>query len=344
MTLMVEGLALAGESPRQAVAQATALLQRAGGSAARQVSLSARECTLSLGSSGARESLKYALRDVVGMFQIDASGPALTASYRVPGEGTTTRCELTLRLERKGNQPLTTLVFKTMEGLPLPARVLDPFFDTAEWLGPQARVEGTLALSQQGSGEWQAEFQGTLLEVDLGVLVGQRFPDHRLSGLARVSVRKARWADRHGAQGFGWVDAEGELASGPGSIGLALMHALRTEMQFRVPPQLDKRTGALAFQRLGLSFALAPDGEIRLGGALGNEFLPGAVMVDDRHGWILASAPEGAANVRGLIRTLFPTPTADPSILVPTTAESQILRYLPVPAATASKTRDVMSN
>ena len=97
-----------------------------------------------------------------------------------------------------------------MDGLPLPARVLDPFFDSTDWLGPAAKVEGTLSLRQTGARDWEADFQGDLLDVDLAALVERRFPSHRLNGLARVAIKSARWADRPG-QGFGWVEARGEL-------------------------------------------------------------------------------------------------------------------------------------
>ena len=126
-----------------------------------------------------------------------------------------------------------------MEGLPLPARVLDVFFDTADWLGPDAQVEGTLTLRQTGAKDWEADFQGDLLDVDLGVLVGRRFPGQRLSGLARVALKSARWADRPG-QGFGWVEAQGELTSGQGTIGIGLLRALASEMKFRFAPKLAR--------------------------------------------------------------------------------------------------------
>jgi len=66
---------------------------------------------------------------------------------------------------------------------------------------------------------------------------------------------------------------------------------------------------------------------------------PDAVLVDaDRFG-PLASTPEGTANVRGLIRTLFPTTGANPTVLVPDTPESRILRVLPAPVTTAQQAK-----
>ena len=50
-----------------------------------------------------------------------------------------------------------------------------------------------------------------------------------------------------------------------------------------------------------------------------------------------AHAPQGAANVRGLIKTLFPVTTPDPGLMVPLTAESRVLLCLPVPPDLATK-------
>ena len=85
-----------------------------------------------------------------------------------------------------------------------------------------ARVEGALTLRQDGAKDWEAEFQGNLLDIDLAELVGRRFPTTGSSGKARLAVASARWADRPG-QGYGWVEAEGELTAGPGLIGFGLL-------------------------------------------------------------------------------------------------------------------------
>ena len=118
-----------------------------------------------------------------------------------PGSGT--RCELTLNRDRGANPVRSVLVLKTLEGLPLPARVLDVFFETDDWLGPRAKVEGTLALSQAGGGDWEADFQGSLIDVDLASLVGKRFPRHHLAGTARVALQRARWGERPGQGAVG---------------------------------------------------------------------------------------------------------------------------------------------
>jgi hypothetical protein len=231
----------------------------------------------------------------------------------------------------------TTLAFKTVEGLPLPARVLDVFIDSGAWLGTGAKVEGTLALSQRGAGDWQADFQGKLIDVDLATLVGRRFPRHRLAGAARVSIQSARWGERPG-QGPGWIEANGELVATQGSIGIDLCHSLAREMRFRLAPRLvraDPRKTELEFRSLGLAFGMHGNGDIHISGALGSEFTPDAVLVSGSAP--LVFAPTGTASVHGLIKTLFPVADAPPDVMVPLTNESRVLLCLPIAPEIASR-------
>ena len=334
LLLEAEGLKMRAESPKLAMAQVGALLQRSGDTSYERVSLTAPTVGLDLGAGIA----PYQFREVVGNFSADTETPTLRASYRLVSPGASTRCELTLTRDRKAEPVRTTLAFKTMEGLPLSARVLDPFFDSAEWLGREATVDGMLTLSQNGASDWEAEFQGNLHDIDLTELVNRRFPSHRLSGRARLWVSSAKWAERPG-QGFGWVEARGDLSAGPGVIGFGLLQALRTEMKFRPGPRLARIVSSgqidLDFQRLALAFAMTGDGEIRIGGGLGTDYAEGAVIAST--GAPLVFAPEGAANVRGLIKTLFPITEINHGVLVPLTEKSRMLLCLPVPPDFANK-------
>ncbi len=56
----------------------------------------------------------------------------------------------------------------------------------------------------------------------------------------------------------------------------------------------------------------------------------------------LLSAPLGSASVHGLIKTLFPISQASSSVLVPHTAESQVLLSLPVPPSAAPTSRQTV--
>ena len=126
--------------------------------------------------------------------------------------------------------------------------------------------------------------------------------------------------------------SKGELAAGQGSIGVDLIEALAREMKFRRSARLmnlDVRKTDVDFRALGLSFAMESTGEIQVAGALGAEFAPDAVIAGATTS--LLSAPQGTANVHGLIKTLFPVSQASSGVMVPHTAESQLLLSLPVP-------------
>jgi hypothetical protein len=335
LTLHAEDLRLRGESPRHAVAQLGSLIQRSRELPFDRINLTAPACELDMGGEG----LSYAVEDLAGEFVTDSTHPTLRVAYRMTEKGTGggTRCELTLERDRAEERVRTALVFKTVEGPPLPARVIEPFFSSHDWLGPKAKVEGTLSLRQAGARDWDAEFEGQLIDVDLATLVGRRFPRHRLLGTARVALRHARWGDRPG-QGPGWREAKGELLASQGTVGVDLLGALAREMKFRLAlraTRLDPRRRELEFRSLGIAFDMRSDGEIRLTGSLGNEFSPDTVLVSDMAP--LAFAPTGAASVYGLIKTLFPVADSPPGVLVPLTSESRVLFCLPVAPEIAAR-------
>jgi hypothetical protein len=333
LTLHAVDLKLRGESPKQALAQLGSLIQRSNVLPFEQMNLTAPKCQIELG----QESLGFSVQDVAGAFVADRSNPMLRVAYRLAEPESRTQCELTLNRDRAADPVQMSLVLKTLEGVPLPARVLDVFFDTAPWLGPRAKVEGALALKQTGAKDWEAVFHGNLLDIDLATLVGKKFPRHRLAGLARVAFHTARWGERP-SQGPGWLEAKGELIASHGTVGVDLLNALAHEMRFRLSPRmarLDPRKTEVEFRSLGVSFDMQANGEIHLAGALGNEFTPDTVLVSASAPLIFA--PTGTASVHGLIKTLFPVADSPPGVMVPLTSESRVLLCLPVAPEIASK-------
>jgi hypothetical protein len=335
LTVQVENGQLHGESPRMALDRLGTLLQQSGHAAFDKINVNAPTCQIELGQTG----LAFGLTDLAGEFQADPATPSCRFAYRFPGDGAGTRVETTLTRDRRADPPQTSLIFRTVEGVPLPARILDCFFDSRDWLGDDGKVEGTLSLRKTGTHDWEADFQGELHDVNLSNLVGKRFPRHLLRGRAHVALRNARWAVRPN-QGMGWVSVKGELSAGPGMIGVELLGALAREMKFRRSPRLaslDPRKTEVEFRALGLSFSIEPSGEIQISGALGAEFAPDVVLAGATTS--LLSAPLGAASVHGLINALFPSSPENSDVLVPLTAQSQILLSLPVPGEVEAKTR-----
>jgi hypothetical protein len=338
LTLQLVNPRLRGDSPKAAMSQVGILLQRSGQVPFDRVSVTAATCQLDLG----RDDLHFTVQDLAGEFSVDPSLPTAKLAFRMPSATSSTRCELTLSRDRRSEPLVTSLSLRTVEGLPLSARVLNMFFETESWLGPDATVEGTLSLRQTGSKDWQAEFQGSLLDVDLAKVIGRRFPRHRLAGRSRLVVEKARWGERP-AQGPGWIEVKANLLAGQGSIGMNLLEALAREMKFRLPSRvarLDARRTEVDFRALGLAFEMQSNGDIQIGGSLGAEFPPDAILAGATTA--LLSAPRGTASVHGLIKTLFPESSANPGVLVPLTAESQVLLSLPVPAESIQRGKSTL--
>ena len=332
LTIHADGLALRGESPKLAMDQVGALLQRSGELAFDHVSLTAPTCKLDLGAG-----LEFAVQDLAGAFSVDQTRPTLRMAYRLVEPGLKTRCELTLSRDRAVEPVSTSLVFKTLEGLPPSARLLNVFFDATEWVGDRARVNGVLTLRQSGGRPWEGDFTGDLLDVDLGVLVGRRFPRHRLAGSARVEVEKARWGDRPGL-GPGWREVKGKLSSGPGAVGADLLAALSREMRFRLASRASRVRPSKVRGRLRLARPGVRDSARRRDPAQRRA----RRRVPPRRGSGRRRRrprlrPPGAANVHGLIKTLFPVAEAPPGSLVPLTPQSRVLLCLPIAPDVASK-------
>jgi hypothetical protein len=326
LTLHLENPRVRCETPGSGLGQLGLLFQRSGQIPFDRINVSAPTCQVELG----REDLTFSLRELAGEFLVDNQAPTLKLAYRLRSESAGTRCEATMTRDRRNEQIQTTVTFKTLEGLPLPARVLNVFFDAEDWFGTAAKVDGTVQLNLQGSGACEIVFAGEVVDIDLARLVGRRFPRHRLTGRARAAIKHARWGQRP-AQGAGWVEVQGELSASQGSIGVDLIEALAREMKFRRSPRLanlDSRRTELDYRALGLAFVIEPTGEINFNGALGAEFAPEAVIAGATTP--LLSAPLGSASVHGLIKTLFPVTQASSGVLVPHTAESQVLLSLPV--------------
>jgi hypothetical protein len=335
LTLLVENPQFHVESPVQSLTLLGQLMQRSVALPFERISFLAPTCQLDLDGN----ELLYTLGEVAGEFLADAAAPTLKLAYHFPGAGAGTHCELTLTRDRRKEPLETSLVLKTVDGSPLPARVLNVFFDAADWLGADAKLEGALSLRQAGGQNWEADFQGTLFDVDLAKLVGRRFPRHRLTGRAQVVLQQARWGERSSASS-GWIHVKGDLTAGPGTIGVELIEALTREMKFRPSSRLvalDSRRTEVDFRALGLSFELHSSGEVEIQGRLGAEFPPDAVLAGATTA--LLAAPRGIASVHGLFKTLFPVSPSDPGVLIPLTSESQVLLSLPVPPGSDLKRR-----
>jgi hypothetical protein len=329
MTLELDGPRLRCDGPRQAIQTLASLLDRGSALTLGAVHVVAPAVRLEPGA-GLPPSR---VRDLAASFRRDGEGLLATAQYRLGAAATTPWCELKLTRRRIDNVPCTELIARTRDDAAVPASVLNAFFDATRWLGEDARVAGEIALSQAGSDAWEARFRGTLRDVDLASVVARVAPSHHLAGRATVAIASSRWADQ-ASRGPGWVEARGTMTASAGSVGPGFLEALARQLRFRVPDPAVTATGPLRYEALGLAFALEPTGTIRFDGALGPERMPGSILISSEQMMPLASAPEAASSVAGLIRALGVAEALDPSQVIPARFESLLLqRYLPTPPA-----------
>lgn len=336
-------LELVADHAESAVDQFERLLKRASldHPTFRKVNFVADRCVFFAETGASARPVKHLWRGVAGSAELGSDQVNVMAAGWMHSGDDRSRCEIRLVRRRQGEQAETRIQIATMEGPAVPANVLEPVFDAQGWFGEKAKVQGSLELTRVENQPWEARFSGTLNQVDLAAMVNGRFGLHRLSGIGQIDIRTALWADRPG-QGPGWREIEGDLTAGPGKASHGLILSMGQQMRFRLANSLHKSVEPgqeIEFGSMGLRFHLTDDGRIRFGGACGPDFAPDIVAVSAaaRQAPIMA-APTQEANVRGLIKTLFPVNLAQTELLVPTTRESQAFqRYLPMPAADSER-------
>ncbi|RLT09881.1 MAG: hypothetical protein DWI24_09330 [Planctomycetota bacterium] len=330
---------LFGDSSDTALAQIGLILQKASidPESIRRMTFAIDRCRMQVEHGAGGLPVKMEWRSVAGSVESRHEQAIVQASAWHHEADRRTRCELKLTRKRQGQDASTHLSLATMEGPPLPCNTLEPIIDMPGWLGEKARLQGQLTLSQVENQPWEAQFSGSLEEVDLSRMINGRFGSHRLTGVGQVQVKQAIWGDRPG-QGSGWREIQGDLTSGPGKASQGLLLAMGQQMRFRLAPNLHtpkKPSDEVDFGSFGLQFHLTEDGQIQFGGACGPDFGPDVVAISTQaKPTPIMAAPKTMVNVRGLLKTLFPVNIAQAELLVPTTRESQSLqRYLPMPSS-----------
>jgi hypothetical protein len=332
-------MTLMADHAESAMSRLGSLLQKTptDGETATRLNFSVDTCHLLIDESAAGKPSESRWQQVAGWLENRPDQAIIQASGWSSTGPKPSRCELKLARRRSGEKATTSIEIATMEGPPLPATIADPVFDATGWLGEKSLIQGQFRFTQIENAPWQAEFSGTLDQIDLSKAVTGRFGPHRISATGRINLTKALWGDRPG-QGSGWKEIEGDLTAGPGTVSHGMLLSMGQQMKFRIVPEwirASKPGEIVEFGSLGLQFSLTEDGLVKFSGACGPDFGRDVVATSggkDRPRPIVA-APQGIVTVRGLIKTLFPVDFAQADFLVPSTRASQALqRYLPMPA------------
>ncbi|GIW88920.1 MAG: hypothetical protein KatS3mg108_3244 [Isosphaeraceae bacterium] len=276
------------------------------------------------------------LRDLAATLQAHPGSTTLSASSRWGDQPDAPRLELVASRSPTPEGTLTDIQFQ-IDDDEAPVAVLQPWVDPHAWFGSEATVRGLARFERTDREPWRARFSGVIRSIDLQQLVAGRFPNAALSGRADLTLTEALWASLPRGQGFGWTTARGRLEARDGSISGSLLQALITHLQFRPTDAIDLDADSVPYARLGLDFELDHNGQLRLLGSVSAAPTPNTVALASNGSSPLLLAPPAAASVRGLWKTLFPTPT---DTLIPATAESGgLLRHLPLPPAGSTPVR-----
>ena len=147
----------------------------------------------------------------------------------------------------------------------------------------------------------------------------RHFPPHQLSGFANLNIEQATFVDGR------IVGAAGRLTAGPGTISLSLIEAADASLAMHPASEsVRKAAGPLAYDRLGLAFALEGT-TLAVGGTAGHG---GGAVLTQANRTLVREPEEARQDVLNVVRLLAP-PTQRQ---MPATRETDWLaRVLPLP-------------
>lgn len=259
------------------------------------------------------------LADVRCRMEGAAEGPQVSFEFRDVALQMAEPARVRVTRQRNAGAPVTRWELDT-RGTPLPCSLLADYLTALQWLGTDATFQGSLQIAQQLGG-WHGELAGRFRSVDLDQLVSQRY-DHRLTGLAEVLLRRARFEDGKLTDAAGTVSSQGGvvsrslLAQADKTLGLVAdsrVRDLQADMLWR-------------YRALRFGFEITPEGLQIVGHC---EHPSEGVVMMDQYGPLLTDQADGMMEVIALVQTLA-TPSGQQ---VPATAEAyRLLHVLPIPS------------
>lgn len=199
-----------------------------------------------------------------------ADGPTATLTFQWAYAEQPQPVRVRLSRHQKSNGPITRLELETGNN-PLPCSVL---FGAPAWLAPweggdSLTFQGALWLDIAQTG-WEGELTGHISGIDLNRLFTDRFP-HQVSGDARMVVERA--VVREGRL----VELQGQLRSGPGTVGKPLVQAAVRYLGCRLPTRLGVDE-SIEYRKLAVDIRLDNAGLVIHG--MCEPDAPGNILVD----------------------------------------------------------------
>lgn len=237
-----------------------------------------------------------------------------------PGEKAAIRVTRVRRLSpAAGLDPAVEIVFDTGSA-PLPCSLLAGSVEGLALLGPRSRFLGSVQAVQRPEG-WSYRVQGRFSAVDLERVFADRFPPHRLSGLAQVTVKHAALA------GGRLEEFRGQVHARDGSVTRSLIES--AARSFGLTSGLRPSDPAeFSYDQLAAELALDARG-LQVWGLADDR----AAIVRDQEGSILSGTRYQPVLVPTIVRMLVPD--ADPAAGA-SSAGALLARRLPIPGALPS--------
>ncbi len=229
--------------------------------------------------------------------------------------------ELTVVRQRQSTPPGG--VFQLVTGpTPLCCALAAFVWPDVECLGKTGEFQGRILAVEQG-GIWKTELNGRATNIDLDLLISQRFP-HKLTGRADAELEQVT------IQNGRIETATGSIAAGPGLVSRSLIQSAQAHLHLQAPSDTSQWADNLVrYERLGLAFQMSQQG-LALKGDLPHA--QRAMLIDDHRKTLLAEPAVLSQPVVNLARALVP----QSDVQVPATRETdRFTRSLPVPSVVA---------
>lgn len=272
-------------------------------------------CNLTIRSERGEQTYELA----GGGIASEEAGESAEVRFRLPGLNSPEPASVRMVRNRQRQPPSTRFALST-GGASLPCSLFSPLCDVEGAFGAAATFSGSVWADETTQG-WEAELAGRFEQIDLARLVFARF-NHDLQGEATLELTDLRIRESQ------LVEAHGELAAGPGEIGVSLVQAAVAELGCRT--DLNVRSLAARdhgpYERLAFSFGIGAEG-LRLTGKCAG-YPPGVMLAGGAYSSLLVKSPEASLPVVALLRVLSP---ASQEQAPATAATRSLIPWLPMP-------------
>jgi hypothetical protein len=247
--------------------------------------------------------------DVVGKIERSDDEVRTNLQFRIAGDGAAELGRMSLHLGHAAAVELHT------GGASIPLPPLAALWPAVANLGDTAEFRGAVWAHEEPNG-WRGEASGELTQIDLNRLVTERFP-HKLSGIARVAIDRAKFHDSRLTQAVLRVESDA------GQIEDSLLTSAESHLGLiRRTPTSSARYHPYTKLRL---WAELGEGTLTLRAADGE-----TAILADASGPLLHESSAGPQPIVNVVRALVPTR----EVWVPASAETEsLLPRLPLPAA-----------